>query len=329
LDEILNSQRSPNNKTGLGYTQDSNSTSQGYVKTSISYEYALKFPLRREDNKVRMMPLETVPNKQKSTPPTKEKDVKKNTITRINPSNIYQYIFLGYLYSYNNFGLEAVHCKSYRRHNPKNVQRSQKFNTDKINYNSLSSLQDCNTECLKCNNYGHESNECIFSKYVKEINIPNNKKVWKKKQVEKTECKVALYAKNKECQWYIDNGCSKNMTGDKRKFLNLMNKEKGKFTFGDNVSAKILGKGIVSLGNNKDKAENVLLVEKINPNLLSVIQTCDQGHILTFDSHKCEIIREDTRKLVAVAPRTSNNVYILDMQGEEKCCLGQEDESWI
>ena len=30
-----------------------------------------------------------------------------------------------------------------------------------------------------------------------------------------------------------------------------------------------------------------------------------------------------------VAPRTSSNVYILDMEGEEKCCLGQEDESWI
>jgi hypothetical protein len=32
---------------------------------------------------------------------------------------------------------------------------------------------------------------------------------------------------------------------------------------------------------------------------------------------------------VAVAPTTSNNVYILDMEGEEKCCLGQEDERWL
>jgi hypothetical protein len=32
---------------------------------------------------------------------------------------------------------------------------------------------------------------------------------------------------------------------------------------------------------------------------------------------------------VAIAPRTSNNVYILDMEGEEKCCLGQEDEIWL
>jgi hypothetical protein len=130
-------------------------------------------------------------------------------------------------------------------------------------------------ECLKCNNYGHEANECRFSKYVKEINIPNNKKVWKKKQVDKMECKVALYEKNKGCQWYIDSGCSKHMTRDQSKFLKLTKKEKGKVTFGDNVSANILGKNTVNLGNNKDKAENVLLVENIKPNLLSVSQTCD------------------------------------------------------
>jgi hypothetical protein len=43
------------------------------------------------------------------------------------------------------------------------------------------------------------------------------------------------------------------MTRYQRKFLKLKKKEKGKVTFGDNVSAKILGKGIASLGNNKTK----------------------------------------------------------------------------
>ena len=36
LDEILSSQRSPNNKTGLGYTQESTYTSQGFVERPIS-----------------------------------------------------------------------------------------------------------------------------------------------------------------------------------------------------------------------------------------------------------------------------------------------------
>jgi hypothetical protein len=110
------------------------------------------------------------------------------------------------------------------------------------------------------------------------------------------------------------------MNRDQIKFPKLNNKEIGKVTVGDNVSAKILGKGTVSLGNNKIKEGNVLLVENIKPNILSVSQKCDQGHILTFDSQKCEIRIKDTGKLVVVALRTSSNVYILDMDEEEKCC---------
>ena len=33
----------------------------------------------------------------------------------------------------------------------------------------------------------------------------------------------------------------------------------------------------------------MILFENMNPNLLNVIQTCDQGHIQTFDPHKFEI----------------------------------------
>jgi hypothetical protein len=47
-----------------------------------------------------------------------------------------------------------------------------------------------------------------------------------KMKVEKTECKVALYSKNKGCQWYMNNGCSKHMNEYQRKLLKLMKKEK-------------------------------------------------------------------------------------------------------
>jgi hypothetical protein len=107
LNDILNSQRSPNDKTGLGYDQDSTSAKQKTDKQPISYADALRSPLKREDNKGKMVPLKIVPNKQKSTPPTKEKEDKKNTVTRRTPPNRYQHIFLGYCYSCNNFGHKA------------------------------------------------------------------------------------------------------------------------------------------------------------------------------------------------------------------------------
>ena len=62
-------------------------------------------------------------------------------------------------------------------------------------------------------------------------------------------------------------------------------------------------------------------------NLLSVSQICDQGHKVTFDSKKCQIRSEGSGKLVGIAARTSNNIYVLSEIGNEKCFLGKEDES--
>jgi hypothetical protein len=56
---------------------------------------------------------------------------------------------------------------------------------------------------------------------------------------------------------------------------------------------------------------------------------CDQGHKVIFDSQKCEIRREGSWKLVGTFVRTSNNIYVLTEIGNEKCCLGKEDESWL
>jgi transposase InsO family protein len=56
---------------------------------------------------------------------------------------------------------------------------------------------------------------------------------------------------------------------------------------------------------------------------------CDQGHKVTFNSQKCEIRKEGSGKLVATAVRTSSNIYVLSEIGNEKCCLGKEDESWL
>jgi hypothetical protein len=33
--------------------------------------------------------------------------------------------------------------------------------------------------------------------------------------------------------------------------------------------------------------------------------------------------------LVGIAARTSNNIYVLSETGNEKCCLGKEDEIWL
>ena len=124
-----------------------------------------------------------------------------------------------------------------------------------------------------------------------------------------------LYVQKNIYIWHVDSGCSKHVKGDPNKFISLKIK-KGKVTFRNNLSSKIIGKGIVAI-RDKIKAEFFFLVKKLKPNILSVSQTCDQGHICIFDSKKCEIKRKDSGKLVGIAVRTPRNVYILE--NEEQC----------
>ena len=74
------------------------------------------------------------------------------------------------------------------------------------------------------------------------------------------------------------------MTGDKNKFITLSKNRTGIVVFGNENGANIIGKGTVSLGRKKEKAENFLLVKDMTHNLLSIIQICDHGHTCVFDS---------------------------------------------
>jgi hypothetical protein len=74
------------------------------------------------------------------------------------------------------------------------------------------------------------------------------------------------------------------MTGDKEKKFTVRKEIDGSVCFRNDDSTKIIGKGIIRIGNKNTKEENVLLVEYMKHNVLSVIQMCDQGHKVTFDS---------------------------------------------
>ena len=152
-------------------------------------------------------------------------------------------------------------------------------------------------ECHKCNNFGHTAGECrswFTSILVEDVQIPEYQRTWKRKEggLQGEVCEISLQAQDKRNSWYINSGFSKHMTCDKNRLVNLKKENDGSVTFGNNNSAKILGRGTVSLGSKDAMAENVLLVEDMKHNLLSVIQMCDQGHNLLFIAKKCEIRRE-------------------------------------
>ena len=108
----------------------------------------------------------------------------------------------------------------------------------------------------------------------------------------------------------IDSGCSKHMTGDKEKLESCSALEKGKkVSFGNDTPAVIKGKGTVQL-KEKVKAGNVLYVDGLKHNLLSVSQMCDQGTKVIFQSNGCSVHDLDTRKTVIKGVKTPNNLYI-------------------
>ena len=74
------------------------------------------------------------------------------------------------------------------------------------------------------------------------------------------------------------------MTGDKNKLLAYSALEKeNNVTFGNDTPAVIKGKGSVFL-KEKVKANDVMYVDGLKHNLLSVSQMCDQGTEVVFSS---------------------------------------------
>ena len=81
------------------------------------------------------------------------------------------------------------------------------------------------------------------------------------------------------------------MIGDKNKLLlyNALERENN-VTFGNDTLAVIKGKGYVFL-KEKVKYNNVMYVDGLKNNLLSVNQMCDQGNEVFFSSKGC-VVRE-------------------------------------
>lgn len=72
------------------------------------------------------------------------------------------------------------------------------------------------------------------------------------------------------------------MTNDKSKFLSLNEDKNGNVTFSNDTPGKIMGKVTMSLNNGRGKAQDVLFVDGIKNNLLSIIQMCDIGYDVNF-----------------------------------------------
>ena len=119
------------------------------------------------------------------------------------------------------------------------------------------------------------------------------------------------------CLWYLDNGFSRHMTGDRSLFKVFESKKGGNVTFGDGSKSHLKGKEIISLPGLPD-ITNVLYVEGLKVNLLSISQICDQDFMVLFSKGKYLVMNESGKKLIS-GVRTLDNCYGLVLGADIVC----------
>ena len=95
-----------------------------------------------------------------------------------------------------------------------------------------------------------------------------------------------------------------------------------KITFGDNSKGKVKGLGKVAISND-NPITNVLYVQSLSFNLLSIGQLCDLGFECLFKKKEVIVTKEDDNEMVFKGFR-HNNLYIVDFSSDEvdvKTCL--------
>jgi len=90
-----------------------------------------------------------------------------------------------------------------------------------------------------------------------------------------------------------------------------MKNKSGKIILGNGTFAEVLGKGNADVDIKNTKIKNVLMVDGLKDNFLSVGKITDKWNVVVFASTRCQIIKEDTRKTIAKGFRNADKLYVL------------------
>ena len=104
-----------------------------------------------------------------------------------------------------------------------------------------------------------------------------------------------------------------------------------KITFGDNSKGKVEGLGNVEISN-EHTLSNVLLVDSLNFNLLSIAQLCDHGFKATFTDEGMEVTRKSNDETIFKGFRY-NNLYLVDFTSNDAslgvCLFTKSSKGWL
>ncbi|GAA0162654.1 hypothetical protein LIER_18696 [Lithospermum erythrorhizon] len=147
-------------------------------------------------------------------------------------------------------------------------------------------------KCHNCGKKGHITPYCyrLYGKGRNKYSLP--RKEWVQKTTIASRV-VFTSLKATTCEgWYFDSGCSRHMTGKKSNLTDIKELSGSYVTFGGGAKGKITGKGIFKV-EGLPNLQDVLLVDDLTVNLISISQLCDEGMRVVFSKYTwVEFLRE-------------------------------------
>lgn len=138
-------------------------------------------------------------------------------------------------------------------------------------------------------------------------------------------CIPSKYEKNtgEENLWYLDNGASNHMSGDRRYFSKIDDSITGKVRFGDDSCIDIKGKGSISFidMNSEPRTMNeVYFIPDLKSNIISLGQATESGCDIRMKGD-CLTMHDQKGKLLVKTNRARNRLYKVHMGIRDTACL--------
>jgi len=214
-------------------------------------------------------------------------------------------------------------------------------------------------KCFKCHKYGHYANRCPGEKkgdeahharveeaavLLAETEVPGPFKRLSASTVQNgivlnepkvmPELHLTGGRSSSGDMWYLDNGASNHMTGDRQKFKDLDSNITGKVRFGDDSTVEIEGMGtILFQGQSGDQwvLSEVYFIPKLHSNLISLGQLTEVGHKVELDDDLLEVSEKNPRRLIMKVQRSGNRLYKIQLKTVDPTCLMVNigDDAWL
>ena len=110
-----------------------------------------------------------------------------------------------------------------------------------------------------------------------------------------------------------------------------LTQEAQEIVFGDSGKSKVIGIGKIPISD-QQSLSNVLLVDSLSYNLLSVSQLCGMGYNCLFSDVDVKILRREDSS-VAFTGRLKGKLYLVDFTTSkvtpETCLVAKSDKGWL